>query len=281
MGNIDKKEISAIFVKIKEQKEEGFKELYRNYHKLVQKIAYSILRDEEESKDMCQTVFAKIYELPKEKLPSTNASSWLYTVTKNETITYLKKKKEYIDLDSIYNISNEDREIDDIIERDSFNRLINKLPQKEKEIVSLKILSQMSFRDIGKMLNMPTATVQWHYYKATKTLKILIGNISMFIIAIGAYIKSKMQKKISNSEAISEDKFIDQNVQENSQNQTIDNETENKIEQNTIQPDSNLKELDITNTILLCSTTIFLILTIIFIIISKKYQQNSIKKKSK
>lgn len=281
MGNINKKEITLIFEKMKQQKEAGFNELYSKYNKLVQKIAYSVLKNEEESEDLSQIVFAKIYELPKEKLPSTNASSWLYSVTKNEAITYIKKKKECIDLDSIYNISSEDKEINDILEKDSFNRLINKLPEKEKEIVSLKILSQMSFKDIGNMLNMPTATAQWHYYKATNLLKILIGNISMFIIAIGAYIKSKVQKKIANSAEMSEDKFIGENVIENSQNQTITNETEVEIEQNTIQPDLKPEEANITNTVLLCSTTIFLILTIIFIIISKKYQQISNKKKSK
>lgn len=281
MGNIDKKEIASIFEKIKEQKEEGFNELYRNHNKLVQKIAYSILKDEEESKDICHTVFAKIYELPKEKLPTTNATSWLYTVTKNETITYLKKKKEHLDLDSIYNISNEDRDIHGIIERDSFNRLIDKLPRKEKEIVTLKTLAQMSFRDIGNMLDMPTATVQWHYYKATSTLKILIANLSMFIIAIGAYIKSKMQKKIANNADMSEDKFISKDENENFENQISTNESENNVGNSTIHIDRVPQETNVKNTLLLCTTTFFLILTIIFIIILKKYQQIAHKNKSK
>lgn len=280
MNSINKKEITSIFKKMKEQKEAGFNDLYNKYNQLVKRIAFSILKDEEESKDISQIVFTKIYKLPKEKLPITNESSWLYSVTKNETLTYIKKRKEYIELESIYNISSEDKDIDDIIEKDSFNRLIDKLPDKEKEIVSLKILSQMSFRDIGNMLNIPTATVQWHYYKATKTLKILIGNLSMFIISIGAYINSRRQK-IANSAEMSEDKFIDQDVTENSQNQTISNEIENNIEQNTIVQDLRPEETDITSTILLCSATIFLMLTIIFIIISQKYQQIARKKKSK
>ncbi len=280
MNNINKKELTSIFEKMKEQKEAGFNELYNKYNQLVQKISFSILKNKEESKDISQIVFTKIYKLPKEKLPSKNASSWLYSVTKNETLTYLKNKKNHLDLEKIYNVSSEDKEINDIIEKDSFNRLINKLPEKEKEIVSLKILSQMSFREIGNMLGIPTPTVQWHYYKATKTLKLLIGNLSMLIISIGAYISSRRQK-VANKAEITEDQFINQNITENFENQIITNETESNIDQNTIAQASNSEEVNIVNTVLLCSTTIFLILTIIFIVISKKYQQNANKKKSK
>ena len=38
---------------------------------------------------------------------------------------------------------------------------------------------------------MPTATVQWKYYKSVHILKILLSNLSMFIITSLLYIKSK------------------------------------------------------------------------------------------
>ena len=69
MNSINKKEITSIFEKMKEQKEAGFNDLYNKYKQLVKKIAFSILKDEEASKDISQIVFTKIYKLPKEKLP--------------------------------------------------------------------------------------------------------------------------------------------------------------------------------------------------------------------
>ena len=71
-------------------------------------------------------------------MPNRNESSWLYSITKNETINYLNHNKNNIDLDSIYNIEDDNNEINKIIDQDSYNRLIDKLNDKEKEIISLK-----------------------------------------------------------------------------------------------------------------------------------------------
>lgn len=93
--------------------------------------------------------FEKLYLIDKEKLPNRNESSWLYSITKNETINYLKRNKNNIDLDSIYNIEDDNNEINKIIDQDNYNRLISNLNNKEKEIISLKIVSNLSFEEIG------------------------------------------------------------------------------------------------------------------------------------
>ena len=85
----NEKELHEIFIKMKNttEKEEAFNTLYKNYHKLVYGIAFSILKNKDDSEDVSQSVFAKIYKLSKSKLPDKSESSWLYSVTKNETIT--------------------------------------------------------------------------------------------------------------------------------------------------------------------------------------------------
>lgn len=130
-------------------------------------------------------------QLPKEKLPSQNELSWLYTVVKNHSIEYLRKQHKDLDISSIYNLEDKENEITKIIDRDSFNRLIDCLNDKEKEIVSLKILANLSFKEISKVLNMPIGTVQWKFYKAIHTLKIFISNLTMFVITFLLYIGSK------------------------------------------------------------------------------------------
>ena len=60
------------------------------------------------------------------KLPKSNYASWLYVITKNETINFLKKKKKDIPLDKIYEIPDESNEINKIIDNEEFNKLISK-----------------------------------------------------------------------------------------------------------------------------------------------------------
>ena len=67
----NEKELHELFIKMKNtiEKEEAFNTLYKNYHKLVYGIAFSILKNKDDSEDVSQTVFSKIYKLSKSKLP--------------------------------------------------------------------------------------------------------------------------------------------------------------------------------------------------------------------
>ena len=94
MEKINVEELRELFIEIKYGNNIAFEKLYKNYKNLVYKIAYSILKNSYDSDDIVQIVFEKIYSIDKDKLPTRNESSWLYSVTKNETINYLNKKKK-------------------------------------------------------------------------------------------------------------------------------------------------------------------------------------------
>ena len=89
MKKINVEELRELFIEIKYGNNIAFEKLYKNYKNLVYKIAYSILKNSYDSDDIVQIVFEKIYSIDKDKLPTRNESSWLYSVTKNETINYL------------------------------------------------------------------------------------------------------------------------------------------------------------------------------------------------
>ena len=156
MKKINVEELRELFIEIKYGNNIAFEKLYKNYKNLVYKIAYGILKNSYDSDEIVQIVFEKIYSIDKDKLPTRNESSWLYSVTKNETINYLNKKKNHIELEEIYEIEDNNNEINELINKDSYNRLIGKLNENEKEIISLKILSNLSFKEIAKLLNKPT-----------------------------------------------------------------------------------------------------------------------------
>ena len=75
--------------------------------------------------------------------------------------------------------------------RSNFNNLIKNLPQKQQEILSLKIVSNLSFKEIANILNMKIPTVQWHYYKSLNTIKLLLGNVITIFVGAFLYIKTK------------------------------------------------------------------------------------------
>lgn len=275
---INVKELKNLFAKIKNNNNTAFEELYSKYSKLIYKIAYSILKNKSDAEDVMQLVFEKIYSMDKENLPTKNETSWIYSVTKNETLNYFKSNRNNINLDDIYEIEDNNQEISKIIDQENYNRLISKLNDNEKEIISLKIISNFSFEEIGKILNMPTGTVKWRYYKAINTLKLLLSNLTMFIISfISSIYALKSTKKIISP--IQEENVIENIVIAADENQKQQYEKSENTQQNsqeeintTIIEETNENEVNYPAIGLMGISTVFLMLTIIFSIIFAKYQ---------
>ena len=116
MKKVNEDELKELFIEIKHNNSIAFEKLYNRYNKLVYGIAFSILKDKQDSDDIVQSIFTKVYFMDKRKLPDKNEASWLYSTTKNETINYLKKKNNNINLDSMYEIEDTNNEINKIID---------------------------------------------------------------------------------------------------------------------------------------------------------------------
>lgn len=315
---MNKEELKSIFLKIKENDIKGLEELYSQYHTMVYGIAFSIVKHKQDAEDIMQIVFEKIQKLDKTKLPSDKEITWLYTVTKNETLNYVKKKKGEISLDTIYEIESKNNEIDEKIDSIEFNQLIHKLNGKEQEIISLKILSDFSFQEISNLLNEPVGTVKWRYYKSLRSIKKMIGSLAMSVIAFTIGIKTmftNMKTNTEQQETIQSEEEVNTNNQEvqntsGQDNNDINdkksqNEEQSKEMQEMIQEETEIKDEATSNTStqeneikqetileegmaenqisyvgigFIGISVIFFIMTIIFFI---KYQLNMKKKLSK
>ena len=293
---MNKKELKDIFNEMKDSDETALEQLYQKYGNLVYGIAFGILRNKEDSEDTVQNVFCKLYKMDKEKLPSDKEACWLYTLSKNEAISLYRRKNEDVDLDSIYEIEENNNEIDKSIDILEFNRLINSLNEKEKQIISLKILSELSFDEIAKFLNEPVGTIKWRYYKSLHSLKLLFSNLCMFIITFVIGIKAlHMKTKVSQTEtenkADSEVNTITNittyetkksELQESLKDETnINNEVINETHEEIHVIPNETEQINYGGIGILSISMIFLILTIFFTIIFKKYQLKRKNKTSK
>lgn len=292
MNKINITELKELFVEIKYDNKVAFEKLYNKYKKLIYGIAFSLLKNEQDSEDIVQIVFTKIYSIDKSKLPIKNEASWLYSVTKNETLNFLKKKKDDISFDDLYEIPDNNNELNKLIEQDNYNRLISKLDNIEKEIVSLKILANLSFEEIGKLLNKPTGTIKWKYYKSVNTLKLLLSNLSMFIVTfLSSIVAFKNTKKSSIDTELKqevEDVIKDENIAGTPPKEEHKDKDEIVADEETEKQETIIVETPIVNDNinyvgigLMSISSIFFIITIIFSIIFTKHQLKRKKKLSK
>lgn len=286
MENLKSKnaELGRIFKEFKENDMSSYDFFYKEYYSLIYGIVFSILKNKENSEDVVQNVLIKIFSLDKSKFPDRGSLSWLYTVSKNEALNYLRKNKQFVNIEEIYEIKEETDEIEKIIDVHTYNKIINGLNEKEKEIVSLKILSNFTFKKIGQLLKMPTATVQWKYYKAVDSLKISLGNLAMFMITfIVLVVKNKiLTNKDSNS--IQENNQIEINEKESNvrENESLKATSSAETFECIVPAESSIeidKEENITDGVLISFCGIFLMFFIIFSIFFKNRQQKRRKKR--
>lgn len=293
MEKINKKELSQLLIEIKANNLAAFEKLYNLYNKLVYRIAFSIVKNKQDAEDIVQIVFTKMYSIDKSKLPSKSEASWLYSVTKNEAINFLKKKNHNISLEDIYEIE-DNNEIKEIIDKDSYNKLLSGLTDKEKEIISLKILANLSFDEIGKILKTPTGTIKWKYYKSIHTLKALLSNLGMFIItAILSITTLKNQKKANlavkpETNIVNEENVRQENVsgiptkeETKKEENTVLEEDASQTQENIIEIPSVSDEPNYIGLSFMGVSILFFIITVIFFIIFIKHQLKRREKLSK
>ena len=274
--------------KLIENKEKYFEILYKEYKDFVFKIVFSIIKNMDDAEDITQNIFMKIYKLPVEKLPTKNETFWLYAVSKNETLNYIKSKRKDINIEELQICEKENNILDEI----DFKRLIKRLDSEEELIVKLKTESNFTFKEIARVLGKNENTVKWKYYTAIHTLKILLTNICMFAISLSLInlldeeVKTKQNisenenNELSNEEATTiTDSIV---VEENSSSQSI---RENILEENTVEITEDTKYDNINYNFIKMPLVVvsisFLIFSIIFLIKFIKCQLKKIKKLSK
>lgn len=292
MEKINVKELKELFIEIRHGNNMGFEKLYNRYNKLVYRIAFSILKNKQDTEDIVQIIFTKIYSIDKNKLPNRNEASWLYSITKNETINYLRGKNNNINIDSIYEIEDNNNEINRIIDQDNYNKLISKLNDKEKEIISLKVLSNLSFEEIGKVLNIPTGTIKWKYYKSIHTLRVLLSSLGMFVISFvssiivfknGSKKSDLIKEEVSDTEDnnLRENEEIEGSPTEEKKENSFSDDNKEQIQENVIIDVPVQNNINYIGIGFMGISSFFFIITIFFSIIFTKHQLKGRKKLSK
>lgn len=117
--------------------EEAFTELYNKYSKMLINFVYKYTKDIDTSVDVAQETFIRFLENVKNYSPKGSFKGFIFTIALN--IIRDRKRKEKRDRKMLENIyytydsskSNEDR--DDIL------LVINSLPDREKEIILLRL----------------------------------------------------------------------------------------------------------------------------------------------
>lgn len=159
---------------------QNMEKIYLEYAKTVNKFLFCLTHDTYLSEELTQeTFFIAIKKINTFKGQS-KLSVWLCQIAKNLWYNELKKEKKKL------RISNSELDkipyydyIDDIIieneERRNLYNKIGRLDENFKQIILLRIVGEMSFKEIGEVLNQTENWARVNFYRAKQKLKEVEG----------------------------------------------------------------------------------------------------------
>lgn len=164
-ANID---ISLLAHSVSEDNRSAFNMLYEVYYDEVFRFAYYFLKDKEGCREVVSDVFFSVWQSRKRLKDITNLEAYFYIVTKNESMRYLNKRKDYdmlsldeipVQLEERDTSSPEERLIDSEIEA-LLTQVINELPEKCRLIFLMARQEGLKPKEIGEILSISESTVR-------------------------------------------------------------------------------------------------------------------------
>ncbi len=168
----------------------AFESLVERYSAMLYRFTYHHLNDYDQSSDIVQQVFLKLYiALP--NLPyGEQLKPWLFRVTQNCCLDELRKRRRrHVTLFSMLEWRSEEEDMpalttipdtqplpEEVAEyhdlQAALQQAIEDLPLKFRSVVLLRCFYQCSFSEIGQVLEMPMTTAKTYYYRACSKLRI-------------------------------------------------------------------------------------------------------------
>jgi len=167
--------------------EKAFQELVELYRTRVASIAYQVLGNYEDARDVSQEVFIKLYRGIKGFDPNKKFFTWLYRLTVNAAIDYLRAKKRRASEYSFEEHPDQIQEIpgpeyDSVIWilerqelRELFLKLAGQLNPKQQAAFVLCDLQEFTADEAAEMLDCPKVTLRWYLHEARKKIRALIA----------------------------------------------------------------------------------------------------------
>jgi RNA polymerase sigma-70 factor (ECF subfamily) len=170
--------------KAKKGDEHAFEVLVKRYQKGIYRLAYRMTHDHLTADELAMETFVRAYKALYRFRKDANFFNWLYTIGMRLCLNYLKKEKRMVDgdpevMDTIaHRDKHQDCMLDSVIAKETATRIraaIERLPDKLRMVLLLRVDEEMSYEEIAEALRVPTGTVMSRLNRARERLREDLG----------------------------------------------------------------------------------------------------------
>ena len=173
----------ALIQRILAGDENAFESLVRKYQKQVHALAFRKVGNFQTAEDITQETFLRVYQKLATLNDPTKFSGWLYAIVNHLCIAWHRKNR--LQTESLQEIHISEIETD-VYSRyvasehakttaeaqpDLVRKLLTKLKENDREVITLHYFEEMTSSEIGKHLGVPENTVKSQLHRARQQLK--------------------------------------------------------------------------------------------------------------
>lgn len=160
--------------------QQAYAELVHRYKDYVFTLALRFCKNREDAEEVSQDIFIKVYRSLADFKGTSKFSTWLYTITYNTSVTFLRKKKmdvRSIDDDHTFlQLENQEssfsaNQMEQKSRVNHVNLAIGKLSTDDAQIITLFYKMEQSLEEIGVILGLEPNTVKVRLHRARQRLK--------------------------------------------------------------------------------------------------------------
>ena len=162
---------------------DAFRQIVETYQQMVYSLAFKILNNEDDTKDMVQETFIKVW-LNLEKYNSgKDFRNWIYTICTRLCLDKLRSLKHVSSNEDIenkmINLISSDNAEQKVIDKE-FGKIVslltNELTPKQKIIFTLRCLDGLEVKEIEEITGMTSAKIKSNLFLARKKIQIKLAH---------------------------------------------------------------------------------------------------------
>ena len=138
------------------------------------------LRDEEQSRDIVQETFTKLW-IKVEDVSFLKAKSYLFTTGYHTMIDWIRREKSNADFEKVPESSmgvskDQSPDLQEILQE-----ALSRLPEIQRSVIMLRDYEGYSYQEIGEITNLNESQVKVYIYRARVTLKEYLVSIDLVL----------------------------------------------------------------------------------------------------
>jgi RNA polymerase sigma-70 factor, ECF subfamily len=143
-------------IRAAKQDSKAFGDLYKLYVEQVFRYLYSRIGNVHEAEDITAQTFLVAFESFDRFRQEEHFASWLFTIARNKAMDHFRQRKNTSSIDEIDDIPVENDPLYGVIQSEqtaALSKLIQALPEEDRELLRLRFLAEMSFPEISHILH--------------------------------------------------------------------------------------------------------------------------------